>query len=331
MSYSEKTNSDDSQRIVLEKSQETIENAGDAKEKLAKETEVKDQYLLETALTTATDYDVATIVSVVLSGTSIAVEVGATLPIIGLAISLIDRIIKQYQAYKELNDLFETVKESILNCALMITLAKETIAIFKKKLTEFFSDASLREDFKTTITKVQQYKLNSSIEIKIETSLKKIIDILTKFDNTSKSNFQKFKDFLSKSFQGNFYISFLKNEISMLLLHITTYNMQFVWVLFLNEHHLQKISRTMNGKVINLSDELWNAIEDTESFKNYLINDVSPQKLKDLADGVKKGGGRRRKQRKSRGKKKTTRHNWQRLMLRKTRKKLLYAAYKDLK
>ena len=87
----------------------------------------------------------------------------------------------------------------------------------------------------------------------------------------------------------------------------------------------------MNGKVINLSDELWNAIEDTESFKNYLINDVSPQKLKDLADGVKKGGGRRRKQRKSRGKKKTTRHNWQRLMLRKTRKKLLYAAYKDLK
>ena len=213
----------------------------------------------------------------------------------------------------------------------MITLAKDTIKISETKLVEFFSDASLREEFKTTITKVQQYKLNSSIEIKIETSLKKIIDILTRFDNTSKSNFQKFKDFLSKSFQGNFYISFLKNEISMLLLHITTYNMQFVWVLFLNEHHLQKISRTINGKVINLSDELWNAIEDTESFKNYLINDVSPQKLKDLADVVKKGGGRRRKQRKSRGKKKTTRHNWQRLMLRKTRKKLLYSAYKDLK
>ena len=317
------------EELALEQSQKALDDAEKEKIALAKKTTENDESVVNNALNAATSYDVAAIVSVVLSGTAIAVQVGASLPIIGTAIVLIDRIIKQYQAYGELNDLFETVKESILNCLLMITLAKDTIKISETKLVEFFSDASLREEFKTTITKVQQYKLNSSIEIKIETSLKKIIDILTKFDNTSKSNFQKFKDFLSKSFQGNFYISFLKNEISMLLLHITSYNMQFVWVLFLNEHHLQKVSRTMNNKVVNLSDEIWNTIEDTESFKNYLINDVSPQKLKDLADGIKKGGRRRRKQRKSRGKKKTSRRNWQ--MLRKTRKKVLYAAYKDLK
>ena len=290
------------EQLALEQSQNAIDDEEKAKEALADNTNEKDEHALETALTVATDYDVAAIVSLVLSGTAIAVEVGATLPIIGTAIALLDRLIKQYKAYGELNELFETVQESIINCELMIRLAKETIEIFKKKLVEFFSDPSLREEFKTTITELQRYKLNSSIEIKIETSLKKIMDTLTKFDNTTKSNFQKFKDFLSKSFQGNFYISFLKNEISMLLLHITSYNSQFVWILFLNERKLSKITKRVDDKEVNLSDIIFDEITKLKSFEEYLINNtVSP--------AIKQEGGRRRKHRKSRGKKRTKRRH----------------------
>lgn len=285
---------------ALEQSQNAIDVEEKAKEALADNTNKKDGHALETALTVATDYDVAALVSLVLSGTAIAIEVGATLPIIGTAIALLDRLIKQYKAYGELNELFETVQESIINCELMIRLAKETIEIFKKKLVEFFRDPS--EEFKTTITELQRYKLNSSIEIKIETSLKKIMDILTKFDNTTKSNLQKFKDFFSKSFQGNFYISFLKNEISMLLLHITSYNSQFVWILFLNERKLSKITKRVDDKEVNLSDIIFDEITKLESFDKYLINNtVSP--------AIKQGGGRRRKHRKSRGKKRTKRRH----------------------
>lgn len=288
------------EELALEQSQKAIVVEEKAKEALADNTNKKDEHALETALTVATDYDVAALVSLVLSGTAIAIEVGATLPIIGTAVALLDRLIKQYKAYGELNELFETVQESIINCELMIRLAKETIEIFKKKLVEFFRDPS--EEFKTTITELQRYKLNSSIEIKIETSLKKIMDILTKFDNTTKSNLQKFKDFLSKSFQGNFYISFLKNEISMLLLHITSYNSQFVWILFLNERKLSKITKRVDDKEVNLSDIIFDEITKLKSFEEYLINNtVSP--------AIKQGGGRRRKHRKSRGKKRTKRRH----------------------
>lgn len=291
-----------SEQLALEHSQKEIDDLGTAKESLADNTNEKDEHVLETALTVATDYDVAAIVSLVLSGTAIAVEVGATLPIIGTAIALLDRLIKQYKAYGELNELFETVKESIINCELMISLAKETIEIFKKKLVEFFNDSSLRNEFKTTITELQRYKLNSSIEIKIETSLKKIMDILTKFDNTTKSNLQKFKDFLSKSFQGNFYISFLKNEISMLLLHITSYNSQFVWILFLNERKLSKITKRVDDKEVNLSDIIFDEITKLDSFDKYLINNT-------ISPAIKQAGGRRRKHIKSRGKKRTKRRH----------------------
>jgi len=296
------TGAADPQQQVLESSQIAIEKAGENKELLAKETNKKDEHALETALTVATDYDVAAIVSLVLSGTAIAVQVGATLPIIGTAIALLDRLIKQYKAYGELNELFETVQESIENCALMIGLAKDTITIFKTKLTEFFKDNTMKDEFKDTITDLQQYKMNSSIEIKIETSITKIIDILTKFDNTSKTNYEKFKNFLSKSFQGNFYISFLKNEISMLLLHITTYNTQFFWIILLNERKLPKITKQLDGKEVNLSDIIFDEITKLDSFNRYIINNVG-------SSAIKQTGGRRRKQRKSRGKKKTKRRH----------------------
>ena len=290
------------EQLALEKSQNAIDDLRTAKESLADNTNKKDEHMLETALTVATDYDVAAIVSLVLSGTALAIEVGATLPIIGTAIALLDRLIKQYQAHGELNELFETVRESIKNCELMIRLAKETIEIFKKKLVEFFDDKTLTDEFKKTITELQKYKMNSRIEIKMETSLKKIMDILTKFDNTTKSDFQKFKDFLSKSFQGNFYISFLKNEISMLLLHITSYNSQFVWILFLNERKLSQINKRVDDKEVNLSDIIFDEITKLESFDKYLINNtVSP--------AIKQEGGRRRKHRKSRGKKRTKRRH----------------------
>ena len=294
------------EELKLKQSQEAIDNSGTAKEELAINTNEKDEQVIETMLTVATDYDVAAIVSLVLSGTALAIEVGATLPIIGTAIALLDRLIIQYKAHGELNELFETVQESIINCELMIRLAKETIEIFKKKLVEFFNDPSLREEFKKTITELQKYKMNSRIEIKMETSLRKIIDTLTKFDNSidnsTKSNFQKFKDFLSKSFQGNFYISFLKNEISMLLLHITTYNSQFIWILFLNERKLSKITKRVDEKEVNLSDIIFDEITKLESFNKYLINNtVSP--------AIKQEGGRRRKHIKSRGKKRTKRRH----------------------
>ena len=290
------------EKLALEQSYIKIDVEEKAKEALADNTNKKDEHALETALTVATDYDVAAIVSLVLSGTAIAIEVGATLPIIGTAIALLDRLIKQYKAYGELNELFETVQESIINCELMIRLAKETIEIFKKKLVEFFSEPSLREKFKTTITELQRYKLNNAIEIKIETSLKKIMDTLTKFDNTAKSKFQQFTDFLSKSFQGNFYISFLKNEISMLLLHITSYNSQFVWILFLNERKFSKITKLVDEKEVNLSDMVFEEITKLESFDKYLINNTA-------SSAIKQEGGRRRKHIKSRGKKRTKRRH----------------------
>ncbi len=296
------TGAADPQQQVLESSQIAIEKAGENKELLAKETNKKDEHALETALTVATDYDVAAIVSLVLSGTAIAVQVGATLPIIGTAIALLDRLIKQYKAYGELNELFETVQESIENCALMIGLAKDTITIFKTKLTEFFKDNTMKDEFKDTITDLQQYKMNSSIEIKIETSITKIIDILTKFDNTSKTNYEKVKNFLLKSFQGNFYRSFLKIEISMLLLHITTYNTQFFWIILLNERKLPKITKQLDGKEVNLSDIIFDEITKLDSFNRYIINNVG-------SSAIKQTGGRRRKQRKSRGKKKTKRRH----------------------
>ena len=291
-----------SEQLALEHSQKEIDDLGTAKESLADNTNEKDEHVLETALTVATDYDVAAIVSLVLSGTAIAVEVGATLPIIGTAIALLDRLIKQYKAYGELNELFETVQESIENCALMIGLAKDTITIFKTKLIEFFKDNTMKDEFKDTITDLQQYKMNSSIEIKIETSITKIIDILTKFDNTSKTNYEKFKNFLSKSFQGNFYISFLKNEISMLLLHITTYNTQFFWIILLNERKLPKITKQLDGKEVNLSDIIFDEITKLDSFDKYLINNT-------ISPAIKQAGGRRRKHIKSRGKKRTKRRH----------------------
>ena len=95
------------EQLELEQSQKALDDAEKAKEALAKKTTANDETIINSALNASTSYDVATIVGIVLSGTELAVQVGASLPIIGSAFVLIDRIIIQYQAYGELIDLFE--------------------------------------------------------------------------------------------------------------------------------------------------------------------------------------------------------------------------------
>ena len=88
----------------------------------------------------------------------------------------------------------------------------------------------------------------------------------------------------------------------MLLLHISTYNSQFVWILFLNERKLSKINKRANDKEVNLSDIIFDEITKLDSFDLYLSNTtVSP--------AIKQVGGRRRKHIKSRGKKRTKRRH----------------------
>ena len=323
---------------LLGASLEKIEVDGEKKEELVEATLEKDNSWLKTAVTMATDLDIVLITSVLISGTEIAISVGATLPVIGIAFDLISRLKTQYDAYNELDEILETVSESIKNCAMMISLAKKTTEILKKLLIEYFKDNTNVGEFKETVLNLQKYKMNSSIETKIETSLKKIIDILNKFDKSEKekSRFAKFKTFVSQALQGNMYISSLKDEIAMLVLHMNSYNMQFVWVLFLNEHHLQKIFKPAaenDTKKNSLSDELWKQIEDSDEFKNYLVNDISPEEIKTLAKPVTKGG--RRKHRKTYGKKTknprpmNSRKNVKKMS--KSRKIALRAAYMELK
>lgn len=309
---------------VLEIELDEIETDGEMKIKATLEKIDDDKNKLNKILGSTTDFDVNAMIGLAMSGAQLAISIGSTLPVVGLAFSLVDRLIRQYQKSEELTGLLEKTQEIIVNCALMIDVTKETIDIIKKNLTLFFEDNTMTDAFKEIISKVKKYKLNPSIEIKIQTTLQKIIKILTKFDNSSdKTNFEKFKSFLSKSFQGNYYISCLKDEMASLTLYITTYNMQFVWILFLNGQHLQKISKKIDGKDVNLSDKILNEIEDTKSFENYLINDISSEYLKTISA---QKGGRRRKRGKSRGKKRATRYYF-----RKTRKQLFHAAHKYLK
>jgi hypothetical protein len=117
---------------------QVIENARkkeeDTNEKIAEMNAAANRYnfLTKVSLYTFAMSILSQGINVTLSATEITADIGSSLPVVGIALVLVDRLAKQYKASVELHDILEDIQVSLLACDKLIKLIVFTTNTFNE-------------------------------------------------------------------------------------------------------------------------------------------------------------------------------------------------------
>jgi hypothetical protein len=138
--------------------------------------------------------------NVVLTGTEIAADIGSALPIIGVGLVLIQKLIKQGKAFIELKDILEDIQISLASCDNLIKLIIKTMKTFQgyrtihmetianqltKKIEDTKDQDRKQELMKILNGKIKSFitaRINPEIEIRLQAKIKVINIILEEID-----------------------------------------------------------------------------------------------------------------------------------------------------
>jgi hypothetical protein len=249
-------------------------------------------------------------------------EIGASIPGLGICLSVVSKLAVAYREQKELNTLLEDMRDSIQNSLFLIKLIKTTITIYKDDAAAYYSAQSkilsdniakakgdgaknLKASLKILFNEaayLQKIQLKPNIETKVTAKVQNIIDVLTKFIgempaaptdekkgflsrqfDTLKRTAKKAFSFMANFGMAKFYKAEILKNLNVVNNLLIIYNSQFDWA-------QGSFIMRLKGKSIGdqkLLDKIWMKIEGTEDFKNYLWNDDVP------APAAKTGGMRR--------------------------------------
>jgi len=138
--------------------------------------------------------------NVVITGTEIAADIGSALPIIGVGLVLIQKLIKQGKAFIELKDILEDIQISLASCDNLIKLIIKTMKTFQgyrtihietiakqltTKIEETKDEERKNELMKILNGKIKSFitaRINPEIEIRLQAKIKVINIILEDID-----------------------------------------------------------------------------------------------------------------------------------------------------
>ena len=156
---------------------QVIENARkkeeDTNEKIAKMNAAANRYnfLTKVSLYTFAMSILSQGINVTLSATEITADIGSSLPVVGIALVLVDRLAKQYKASVELHDILEDIQVSLLACDKLIKLIVFTTNTFNEYYKNYIQVISTQL--------VDNINKNENITCDQNNVDKKIVDLVT--------------------------------------------------------------------------------------------------------------------------------------------------------
>lgn len=265
-------------------------------------------------------------------------ELGAAIPGLGIALSVVNKLMAQYKASLELKEILEDMRDGIQNSLLLIKLIKATMTIYKTDTACYYSaqtkllaeqlkkssgkdserlKASIKALFKE-IGYLQKIQLKPTIESKVSDKVQTLVELLKRLigdaapdtADPNASRLQRFGNFLSrqvskvKAFYNRFgmaqyYQKEILKNLNIINNLLIIYNSQFDWA------QGSFIMRLKSKKIGDqkMLDVVWTKIESTEEFKNYLWKDDAGES----ADAAAIKGGNKTYKRSNRRKHKTRR------------------------
>jgi len=259
--------------------------------------------------------------STVASALEPIMEIGASIPGLGVCLLLVNKLMKQYRESKELKEILEDMQDSINNSMLLIKLIKTTMSIYQMDSASYYSaqtqllsekigktkkdkdkknlEKSLKLLFKEAgyLSKIQ---LNPSIEAKVSSKVQNIMEtmkrllpeaaptntdqkrsMIGKVMNFTKRQFSKISAFYNRFGMASFYKAQILKNLNIVNNLLIIYNSQFEWA---QSSFIMRI-KDKAIKDQKLLDLIWTRVEGSQEFKDYLWHD----------DGPAQQGGRTRK------------------------------------
>jgi len=262
-------------------------------------------------------------------------EIGASIPGLGVCLLLVNKLMKQYRESKELKEILEDMQDSINNSMLLIKLIKTTMSIYQMDSASYYSaqtqllsekigktkkdkdkknlEKSLKLLFKEAgyLSKIQ---LNPSIEAKVSSKVQNIMETMKrllpeaaptntdqkrsmvgKMINFTKRQFSKISAFYNRFGMASFYKAQILKNLNIVNNLLIIYNSQFEWA---QSSFIMRI-KDKAIKDQKLLDLIWTRVEGSQEFKDYLWHDDGP--------AVQQGGRTRKGGRRPNNRRKTVR------------------------
>ena len=273
--------------------------------------------------------------STVASALEPIMEIGASIPGLGVCLLLVNKLMKQYKESKELKEILEDMQDSINNSMLLIKLIKTTMSIYQIDSASYYSaqtkllaekigktkkdkdkknlEKSLKLLFKEAgyLSKIQ---LNPSIEAKVSSKVQNIMEtmkrllpeaaptnndqkrtMIGKIVNFTKRQFSKVSAFYNRFGMASFYKAQILKNLNIVNNLLIIYNSQFEWA---QSSFIMRI-KDKAIKDQKLLDLIWTRVEGSQEFKDYLWHDDGP--------AVQQGGRTRKGGRRPNNRRKTVR------------------------
>jgi uncharacterized protein (UPF0147 family) len=273
--------------------------------------------------------------STVASALEPIMEIGASIPGLGVCLLLVNKLMKQYRESKELKEILEDMQDSINNSMLLIKLIKTTMSIYQMDSASYYSaqtqllaekigktkkdkDKKNLEKSLTLLFKEAGYlskiQLNPSIEAKVSSKVQNIMEtmkrllpeaaptntdqkrsMIGKVINFTKRQFSKVSAFYNRFGMASFYKAQILKNLNIVNNLLIIYNSQFEWA---QSSFIMRI-KDKAIKDQKLLDLIWTRVEGSQEFKDYLWHDDGP--------AVQQGGRTRKGGRRSNNRRKTVR------------------------
>ena len=250
-------------------------------------------------------------------------ELGAAIPGLGIALSVVNKLMVQLKASQELKDILEDMRDGIQNSLLLIKLIKTTMGIYKldtacyysaqnKLLVEQIQKAKGKDKVRLkaaakALTKEISYlyniQLKPTIESKVSDKVQTLVDllkrligetesapteskgVLSSIYNSAKRFVSKAKAFYNRFGMAQYYQKEILKNLNIINNLLIIYNSQFDWA---QGSFIMRLKNKKIGKE-KMLDVIWTKIESTEEFKNYLWKDDAGEN----ADAAAIKGGRK--------------------------------------
>jgi hypothetical protein len=250
-------------------------------------------------------------------------ELGAAIPGLGIALSVVNKLMVQLKASQELKDILEDMRDGIQNSLLLIKLIKATMGIYKldtacyysaqnKLLVEKIQKAKGKDKVRLkaaakSLTKEISYlykiQLKATIESKVSDKVQTLVDllkrligetesapteskgVLSSIYNSAKRFVSKAKAFYNRFGMAQYYQKEILKNLNIINNLLIIYNSQFDWA---QGSFIMRLKNKKIGKE-KMLDVIWTKIESTEEFKNYLWKDDAGEN----ADAAAIKGGRK--------------------------------------
>jgi hypothetical protein len=256
---------------------------------------------------------IANTLSSVASALEPIMEIGASIPGLGVCLLLVNKLMKQYRESKELKELLEDIQDSVQSSMLLIKLIKTTMSIYKLDSASYYSaktkllagkiikakkeknKKNLEQALKLLYKEagyLSKIELKPNIEAKVTSKVQNIIETMKRllpeaapitadpkrgFLGRSidfvKRQASKVKAFYNRFGMATFYKAQIMKNLNIVNNLLIIYNSQFEWA---QSSFIMRI-KDKDIKDKKLLDLIWTRVENSQEFKDYLWHDDGPQ------------------------------------------------------